>query len=286
MDKKRQSEAKRKISAELLRSNRPGDSVVIVSRSTLHPRACGARGLDITPRSRTLITVAGAVLLAAFAPLVGSPDLLAQEDVFESRSAGFGEGWKERWEDFGLGRERTSYEVVEEGSAPVLMARSERSASALLHRLRLAPAPRGLISWRWKIEGTIKRNRRERSKAGDDYAARLFVIFDAEPFTREARALCYVWASSEPVGAMYENPYHSQVVTIVLDTGDERAGEWIPRERDFMNDFREAFGREPEFVSGIALMVDTDDTGSQARSWFDQVDIRLLSEKVNGLSER
>lgn len=118
-------------------------------------------------------------------------------------------------------------------------------------------------------------NRREREKPGDDYAARFFVIFDGEPFSRSARAICYVWAASEPVVSRYRNPYFSNVVTIVLRSGDELTGEWVREERDFMADYREAFGELPSSVTAVAVMADTDDTGGHATSWF--TDIRFLS---------
>ncbi|MEE9156627.1 MAG: DUF3047 domain-containing protein [Gemmatimonadota bacterium] len=225
--------------------------------------------------TRQLLICASALLAPAIWPPGHAGQLHAQENA-AAASAHFSDGWEDRWENFGLGRKRTVYEVVlDDGGARVLMARSDGSASALLHRLRLPPAPSSRISWRWKIQNTLEGNRRERVKAGDDFVARLFVIFDGEPFKSESRALCYVWAASEPVGAVFENPYHAEVVTIVVDSGDGQAGQWVSRQRDFMKDFRDAFGRDPEFVSGVAFMVDTDNTHASARAWFDGMDIEL-----------
>ncbi len=131
------------------------------------------------------------------------------------------------------------------------------------------------MAWRWRLEATLTGNRSEREKRGDDFAARFFVIFDGQPFSRSARAICYVWAASEPVGSRYRNPYFSNVLTIVLRSGDELAGEWVSEERDFMADYREAFGELPSSVTAVAVMADTDDTGRRATSWF--ADIRLVS---------
>ena len=160
----------------------------------------------------------------------------------------------------------------------MLRAQSESSASAFLHRLDLEPRDGTRISWRWKTEAALESGRDERKKSGDDYVARLFVIFDAEPFDRKSRAVCYVWSKGEAVGSTYKSPYHSQVMTIVVDSGEAGVGEWVTRERDFIQDYRSAFGRDPEYVSGVAVMVDTDNPETSAVSWFGDVEVRLPPE--------
>ena len=62
-------------------------------------------------------------------------------------------------------------------------------------------------------------------------------------------------------------------VTIVLESGDERSGRWIREDRDFVRDFRHVFGRSPEMVTALALIVDTDDTGARATAWFDDLQV-------------
>ena len=76
---------------------------------------------------------------------------------------------------------------------------------------------------------------------------------------------------------MYSNPYADNVATIVLESGDERSGRWIREDRDFVRDFRQVFGRSPEMVTALALIVDTDNTGARATAWFD--DLRVDHEE-------
>jgi hypothetical protein len=208
---------------------------------------------------RTLI----ALLLFAAAPAA------AQEPVH----ADFDDGWAARWMEVELAGRANRFNAVREGDNAVLMAVSERAASALWHSVDLHPGAQGMVTWRWKVDGALNGNDREREKKGDDYAARFFVIFNAEPFSREARAICYVWASSEPPGATFRNPYFDNVQTIVLRSGDEHAGRWLTEERDFVSDYLEAFGEQPLVVSAVAVMVDTDDTGGRATAWFDEITI-------------
>ena len=63
----------------------------------------------------------------------------------------------------------------------------------------------------------------------------------------------------------------SSVATVVVESGDERSGEWITEQRDFVTDFRTIFGEPPEMVTAVAVMVDTDNTDTDATAWFDDI---------------
>ncbi|MGD8697868.1 MAG: DUF3047 domain-containing protein [Gemmatimonadales bacterium] len=214
-----------------------------------------------------------ALILAA--SLLGwhSADAAAQDRMVTIR-ADYSEDWAQHWEDVRLASRVNRFTVVDEAGTSVLKAFSENSASALWHEIGIAPGDGDRVSWRWKVERPLVNKAREREKRGDDYAARLFVIFNAEPFSRQARAICYVWSSTEPVGAAYPNPYFSNVGTVVVQHGNERIGQWIREEREFVQDYREAFGEDPETVTAVAVMVDTDNTGGSALSWFDSIEIK------------
>lgn len=194
-------------------------------------------------------------------------------------SEGFGEGWQERWSEESLDSRDTDYSVVQEGGNPVLLASSLRSASALTRSLSPAESedvearPGLRISWSWRITEGLGNDHDERNADGDDYAARVFVIFGSGNLASADRALLYVWAASEPVGTTYRSPVVDEVATFVLRSGSRRVGEWIRETRDVHADYREAFGEEPGPVAGVALMVDSDDTGSRATARFDDLEL-------------
>lgn len=123
--------------------------------------------------------------------------------------------------------------------------------------LDIHPGKIGKISWRWKVAKSLSKNTKEKKKRGDDYAGRLFVVFEPHFLNWRTRAICYVWAAHEPVGSIYKNPYAKSVATIVIESGNERCGIWINEERDFIADYRKYFGGAPEMVSAVAIMVDT-----------------------------
>ncbi len=223
------------------------------------------RGQDLGNLGKTLGLVA----------LLGSPIGCAITPVYAQSSRvffdDFENGLTHHWKERKLAGKSARYEVVQEGDNAVLVGSSNRSATMLWQELDLREDEIDKITWRWKIENTISGNRREREKSGDDYVARLFVVFDPDGFGPKTEAICYVWAANEPVGAIYVNPYFDRVAMIVVESGNQRAGQWVTEERDLVWDHWNAFGKPPKTVSTVAIMVDTDDTDSEATAWFDDV---------------
>ncbi len=196
--------------------------------------------------------------------------------MYEDFSRGF-----DAWQPQELDRRKTVYAMVgtePDGSDAALQGRSDNAAAALVRPIDAPSAARGMVSWRWRTDASLSGNDREREKKGDDYAARIFLTFGGDPFTRGTRALAYVWAGQEPAGSVFENPYISDVMTIVLRSGDEDTGAWVAEERDFVADYEDAFGEPPPPLTAIAVLVDSDDTGLQTVARFDDFLIQVARE--------
>ena len=82
-------------------------------------------------------------------------------------------------------------------------------------------------------------------------------------------ALCYVPADAVPPGTTVPNPYTDRVRMIVVDR--VVTGEWRGFERDVAADFAAAFGEPMPRLTGIAIAIDTDDTGERAASLFGDI---------------
>ncbi len=221
---------------------------------------------------------AAALLFACAAPALG----VAAQEPFVLRER-FDEGLGE-WERVKLDRRQTAYNTTMTGGEQVLVATSNNSAAGLMRRLDSPTPGRATIRWRWRVAESLTDNARERERKGDDYVARVFVMFGDRPFERGTRALSYAWAGQEPVGARYRNPVVDDVATIVLQTGDASAGRWVREYRNLMADFQEAFGEAPPAITAIAVLVDTDDTDSDAISWFDDFILEVVP--VESLNRR
>lgn len=217
--------------------------------------------------------------LATMAAFGGTSLLLAAEAPAPDRDrptlrllGDSSEEWSRHWERRSFRKTTpTRYSLVEDEATLALRGDSRAAASIVWRKVDLDGSPADRLSWRWKVEGSLEENGAERTASGDDYTARVFVFFGEKLLGRGTRALCYVWAGREPVGSTYPNPSVDGVVTVVLRSGDSRAGEWVGESRDVAEDYRRAFGDGPAKLAGVAFMVDTDDTGSTATAWLDRL---------------
>ncbi len=211
---------------------------------------------------RPLLLFLPALLALSAAPALAEPRTLLVDD-FE---AGLRPGWKERSFEG-----HTLYEVVPEGDNRVLRAESRGTASGLIYEVSFDPGEYPILAWRWKVENLVEASDPTR-KAGDDYPARVYVVFP-HWFFPKTRSLNYIWATDFPVDRPIPNSFVSNAVMIAVRSGPGDVGRWVEERRDIVADFRAAFGSDPPRAGAIAVMTDTDQTGTRAVAYYD--DIRL-----------
>lgn len=184
-------------------------------------------------------------------------------------SAGDLSGWEER--SFSG---HTQYRLVENQGETVLHAVCDAGASILFRKLSVDLTSTPWVSWRWRVDGVFE-GLDERSKAGDDYPARLYVVVDGGMLPWRTRAVNYVWASREPVGSDWPNAYTDSARMLALRSGDTDAGRWRRELRNVAEDFARLHGRPVSRIDGVAVMTDCDNGGGRAEAWFG--DIRFLA---------
>jgi hypothetical protein len=183
----------------------------------------------------------------------------------------------------------TEYSLKSDGNIYFIEAISQASASGILREVNIDPRVYQKISWRWKIKNTLEKGD-ARKKEGDDYPARIYVTFQYDPkkvgrwerlkfFTVKAfygkyppiGAINYIWANKLSKGEIIDNAYTSRAKMIAIESGNSLAGKWVKEERNIYQDYRELFDEEPPFISSIAIMTDTDNTGESAESYYADV---------------
>lgn len=208
-----------------------------------------------------LLTVA-ALLGLALTAAGASP----REQVLDDYQNGLAPGWETK--SF-VGR--TQYTVEQNEKQFYIKATSSAAASGLFYKIVYDPRERPILRWSWKIERTLAKGD-ERSKAGDDYAARIYVVFPSILFWK-TKALNYIWANKLPRGEALPNAFTANTVMIAVESGNERAGQWLSEERNIHEDFKKYFKTEPPKVGAIAIMTDTDNTGESATAWYGPISI-------------
>ncbi len=191
----------------------------------------------------------------------------------------FEKDWEQEWLERNFTQKPNTMEVeTEDDTNRVLRIDSFSSASALWQSINMKPGNRGTISWRWKISRNFSNKINEKSKIGDDYAARVYVVFEPNLVNWKTNAICYVWATKESEGSIYRSPYSKSVGHIVLQSGKKNRGDWVKEERNFIADYKKIFGDLPEMVSAIAIMVDTDNSNEEVETWFDDLSIGTVKK--------
>ncbi|CAN0503103.1 unnamed protein product, partial [Phaeothamnion confervicola] len=123
----------------------------------------------------------------------------------------------------------TRFALVADGDVVALRAQAHASMASVLHPLKLDPKALPYLAWRWKISNVLQKSDIT-SKAGDDFPARVYVLFDydvsklsllqrAKMYLARKRygddvpaaALCYVWDRKAPVGTSVWSPYTDRV---------------------------------------------------------------------------
>lgn len=241
---------------------------------------------------------AGAVILAA-AALV-SPNHGAGSDSrprpvrigsFSTSTVGarLPVGWHEL--KFRHVRRATTYRIVADGPRTVLQAEANAGASLLYTRTDLPSVTYRTVRWCWRVgrtpDGADLRHRR-----GDDAAARVYIGFryrpELVPLVQRWQYLLarnrygeyppyagvsYLWSSRTAQHTVLRNPSLSRSVEYVIESGEDRAGQWIEEQRDVYRDFVRVFGFPPPRISHVAVMSDADDTKSESVAWYGDIEL-------------
>lgn len=180
----------------------------------------------------------------------------------------------------------TTYRLREWDGVAAIEARAEKSMALMARPVDVDLGKTPILCWRWRIDAPLK-NADMTIKAGDDYAARVYLSFEVAPDTlglgtrmalglaRSLRgnvvpdaAINYIWDNRHPVGTWQPNAYTDRARMLVLRTGAAEANRWVTERRDVSADFQKAFGHAPAKLTGLALASDTDNTGESAHAGF------------------
>ena len=185
----------------------------------------------------------------------------------------------------------TQYALVrdDELGTTVLEGSANAAAGALIYRFDGDARINSILRFKWKPSSLIASSD-PRTKGGDDYVARIYVTFAFDPERTTIRektentvaqvlygetpphaALSYVFTHKAALGAIITSPYTQRVKKIVVDADPASIGKWKSFTRDIYDDYKRAFGEEPTRISGIAIMVDTDNTGETTSARFGDI---------------
>jgi hypothetical protein len=188
-------------------------------------------------------------------------------------------------------KEHTNYSIYSDSGQSYIKAESDASASGMVYKSEFNVYDYPGIRWKWKISN-IYQEGNAATKEGDDYPIRIYVMFKYNPdkasFGRKLKyglakkmygkypphsSLNYIWANKYHEEVIITNSYAKEAKMIVLQAGIVNMGEWIEQEVNVLEDYRQAFGKDPPNIASIAIMNDSDNTGESSVSFIDFIEI-------------
>ncbi len=231
-----------------------------------------------------LIAILCVALLSARSAPTRADENLFLDERFESLA---------RWQPLPFAKipRHSSYKAVRCEGSPCLLMESDNSASALVLQQPFNVYTYPKLAWRWKVS-TVYRKGDSSRKEGDDYPARLYVMFDYDPEQaslakqiqyRLAKTLygqyppdssiSYIWDNQVTKAAVITNAYTSAAKMIPVNAGSAKVNSWQDHTVDIVRDYRRAFGQDPPAIARLAVMNDSDNTHEFAQSWIQYIRI-------------
>jgi Protein of unknown function (DUF3047) len=157
-------------------------------------------------------------------------------------------------------------ELVQDDGKRALRMRSDQASFSLQKKIRISLQTSPFLVWNWKVSELPKGGDFRRSGT-DDQAAQLIIAFSSSHF------LSYVWDSTAPKGLIgsASAPLFKKIFAVVLQSGTQGLGTWISERRNLIDDYKQAYGEEPEVIEGVRIQINSQHTQSRAESYWHSI---------------
>lgn len=191
------------------------------------------------------------------------------------------------------GNTPTTYRVAEVDGVAALEAEAVEGGSGMVRKIRIDPRNQPVMQWRWRVPLPEAGSPPLTVSSNASPLARLSLAFHGDPgkldFDDRAKlrlakaltvnglpyaTLLYVWMVGVPVDTVLHSPHTDRVRMIVVESGAQRAGQWVSIERNVLEDFRRAYAEEPSDIVAVGLMTDPGDDGSRRRAAYGDITFR------------
>ncbi len=200
------------------------------------------------------------IALILFSSVTLASDEKTQISFFSSAKL---DGWKTK-----IFSGETDYKIVQLEEVQVLKAESHAGASGLFKEQRIDLQKTPYLNWRWRIDNRLI-GVNEKSKSGDDYSARVYVIVSGGWAFWKTKAINYVWSSGLEKGSVWANAYAGKsAMMISVRSKADKTQAWYQEKRNILNDLKEQFGSDIRYIDAVAIMTDTDNSKGNAVAYY------------------
>ena len=219
--------------------------------------------------------------------------LPAQEELPKFSNQTAREGMPNGWSFYRIApfKKNTIYRLENYQGRTVLSANAKTSASGLAVKLKPRQVNNLWLQWEWKALAALP-DADNAEGIRDDAPLRILLAFDGNksklPLKEKMNfemanlisgqempyaTLMYIWSGKTPVDTVLTNAHTTRVKMIVVDSGWDGLGQWHKHQRDIATDYKRAYGEAPGELIGIALLTDTDNTKSETRAFYGDIEL-------------
>ena len=160
----------------------------------------------------------------------------------------------------------TMFSLQQEAGDYFVRIQTHGGCTSIGKRVHARPSKMPFLSWRWRVH-ILPTGGKENEKKKADSGAGVYVVFKG-PF-RLNTILKYVWSATLPMGTVTTSPYNGRTKIIVLESGKENLGKWIPEAVNVNDDYKRAFHAPPPEIVAVGILSDADNTRSNAAADYD-----------------
>lgn len=188
----------------------------------------------------------------------------------------------------------STYRVNQCENTTCLQMESDNSASGLILNRVFNVYEYPILKWRWKVSNVYRKGD-SATKKGDDYPARLYILFAYDPTKASVgkrlkyefaklmygqfppdSSISYIWANRTTTKPFIVNAYTSEARMIPVSSGTSQVKTWQEYTMNMINDYKMAFGHEPPATASLAVMCDSDNTHESAQAMIQYIRIEGL----------
>ena len=157
-------------------------------------------------------------------------------------------------------------QLVQDEGKQALRMRSKQASFSLQKKIHVSLQATPLLVWDWKAT-ELPKGGDFRHSGSDDQAAQLIIAFSSNRF------LSYIWDSTAPKGmiASASAPLFKKIFAVVMQSGTQGLGTWITERRNLIDDYKQAYGEEPEVIEGVRIQTNSQHTQSRAESYWHSI---------------
>lgn len=138
--------------------------------------------------------------------------------------------------------------------------------------INLSETPMIHFSWKVQIhpDGQV-------GTAKDDAAVQVHLDFGRRGLRRQV--LSYIFDPQAKPGGCYDDSSFVAINrAIVLNSGQEKVGEWLSHSRNVARDFRACYGTDPPRVQNISVFCDSNDSNTESLGYCTEITFTKLAE--------